>query len=286
MEKNLKIKGQSFIKTIIWGLMVLFFSSNCSNNDKHDDLNFDLSQYKEGTIDTTQVVSSSILNRDMHYSVYLPPEYNDTSKYPILYLLHGMWGNYKDWVNNGLAATLDDAINKGTAKKMIVVMPDGLDAFYCNNYDDRKLRYEDFMMQEFIPTIEKKYRVNNIRKNRAIAGLSMGGYGAAFYSFKYSNMFCCGYSMSGALLGGGNATPDIRAIIDAKTTEELAMLPVFTMECGTEDNMVYSANVEFDAYLTQKGIEHTFISRSGSHDWTFWKACLPKALTLVSKQFD
>ena len=58
------------------------------------------------------------------------------------------------------------------------------------------------------------------------------------------------------------------------------------MECGTEDNMVYSANVEFDAYLTQKGIEHTFISRSGSHDWTFWKACLPKALTLVSKQFD
>ena len=72
----------------------------------------------------------------MHYSVYLPPEYTDTSKYPILYLLHGMWGNYKDWVNNGLAATLDDAINKGTAKKMIVVMPDGLDAFYCNNYDE------------------------------------------------------------------------------------------------------------------------------------------------------
>ena len=71
MKKNLKIKSQSFIKTIIWGLMVLFFSSNCSNNDKHDDLNFDPSQYKEGTIDTTQVVSSSILNRDMHYSVYL-----------------------------------------------------------------------------------------------------------------------------------------------------------------------------------------------------------------------
>lgn len=263
----------------------LFLFVSCTKDTKHDDLHVDLSTPPQGEVNTTQTINSAILGREMHFSVYLPPSYDKSNtKYPVLYLLHGMSGNYLDWVNNDMASVLNLAISKKTVKEMIVIMPDGLDAFYCNNFNSGSMRYEDFLIQEFFPQIESRFRINATKKGRAIAGLSMGGYGATFHAFKRPEMFCACYAMSGAMVG--TPAPDIKAMLNARSASELNLLPAYTMECGTEDYVVFSANESFDQYLSEKGVAHNYIKRPGTHDWAFWKACLPKALEMVSNNFQ
>lgn len=155
-----------------------------------------------GTVDTSLKMKSNILNREMSYSVYLPPGYNDSDRpYPVLYLLHGMTGDHVDWVGKGEVRSIADAaINSGLAPEMIIVMPDGLfDAFYINNYD-KSIRWEDFFYEEFIPTVEKNFRIMSGRNTRAISGLSMGGYGALYHAVKHKDMFSAVYAMSSAVL--------------------------------------------------------------------------------------
>jgi len=155
-----------------------------------------------GAVDCSQVIKSVILNKDMHYSVYLPPSYNTSNRsYPVLYLLHGMMDNYTGWAVKGEVTRIaDKAFNGGAAPEMIIIMPDGLiDAFYINNYD-KSVRWEDFFYQEFIPQIEKKYRIQPGRMSRAIAGLSMGGYGSLYHAIKHKDMFSVCYAMSAAVL--------------------------------------------------------------------------------------
>jgi enterochelin esterase-like enzyme len=278
------INTMRFNKICTCFIWILCLLPGCKQEDK--EAIEDIKKMPVGTLDIKQVIHSDILNRDMHYSVYLPPGY-DTSKgrFPVLYLLHGMWGNYLDWVKNGMDNTLNDAISLKKAKPMIVIMPDGLDSFYCNNYNGGTMRYEDFLIEEFFPYIETSYRIKASRTDRAIAGLSMGGYGAVFHAFKRQEMFGSCYAMSGAFSMGTQA-PDLKTILNSKTVEDLATLPGFTMECGTEDPLVYKANVDFDALLTGKNITHTYIARPGVHDWIFWNSCLPKVVAFVSKYFS
>lgn len=240
----------------------------------------------KGTVDTALTITSTILGRTVHYSVYLPPGY-DTShvSYPVLYLLHGMYGDHRDWVINGMAAEMNYAFREDYAIPMVVIMPQGYNAFYCNNYNNEGLMYEDFMINEFFPYIRTNYRVKTNRGNTAIAGLSMGGYGCTYYAFKYNRMFSSSYAMSAAVPNVTGA-PDIRTVINSLTETELANLPAYALEVGTEDYLVLSGNVAFDAFLTEKGIAHTYITRTGTHDWNFWMTCLPKALEFVSSYFS
>jgi S-formylglutathione hydrolase FrmB len=243
--------------------------------------------YKQSGTVTTQSITSSILNKKVAYNVYLPPSYSQdtTVKYPVLYLLHGLLGNNTDWTNNaGLVATMSKEIANG-AKEMIIIMPHGLDAFYCNNYDARKLRYEDFMVQELIPQLESKYRIISSKGTRAIAGLSMGGYGATYHAFKFREMYSSCYSMSGALILGATA-PNIETLLDSLSAEQLNSLPPFIMEVGIQDSLVYTMNVNFHNFLLTKNIDHKYIARDGVHDWAFWTACLPKAIRFASENYD
>jgi len=266
-------------------LVAFLFVASCSKPSVEDDSSVEIISPPKGTVDTTQTIFSNILGIKMHYSVYLPPSYSiTTEKYPVLYLLHGMYGDYRDWVKNDMASITDLAIYSSKAKEMVVIMPNGFNAFYCNNFNGGSLKYEDFFIQEFIPQIESKYRIKATQKGRSIAGLSMGGYGATYHAFKRPELFCAAYAMSGAMVG--TTAPDIKLLLDARSTDELKKLPAYTMECGTEDFLVFAGNENFDQYLTNKGIAHNYIKRTGTHDWIFWKACLPKALEMVSKNLD
>lgn len=240
----------------------------------------------KGTVDTALTITSTILGRTVHYSVYLPPGY-DTShvSYPVLYLLHGMYGDHRDWVINGMAAEMNYAFREEYATPMVVIMPQGYNAFYCNNYNNEGLMYEDFIINEFFPHIKTNYRVKTNRGNTAIAGLSMGGYGCTYYAFKYNRMFSSSYGMSAAVPNVTGA-PDIRTVINSLTETELANLPEYALEVGMEDYLVLGGNVTFDAFLTEKGIAHAYITRTGTHDWKFWMTCLPKALEFVSLHFS
>jgi S-formylglutathione hydrolase FrmB len=209
----------------------------------------------------------------MSFNVYLPSSYstNTTKRFPVLYLLHGMWGTYQDWPKNGMQSIVDNA----GGKEMVIIMPDGLDAFYVDGYKDG-MKYETYLQTELLPYVESKYRIDTANgKNRAIAGLSMGGFGAAYHGFKYPDKFSSIYAMSGAF----DVTGNIGDIVNSNK------YPAFTMECGTEDTLVYQMNVSFHSKLQQLGVSHEYITRSGAHTWDFWKVCLPKAIVFASKYF-
>lgn len=253
---------KSFIKISGFLLLGVFLLQGCKENPASS---------KGSTIQTPKFTSAA-LGMEISYSVYLPPSYNSGGDFPVLYLLHGFGGNYMDWPSNGMRATMDQEIENGNSEEMIVIMPDGMDAFYINGYDQRNLAYEDFFINELIPEVESKYSISDVREHRGIAGLSMGGYGATYHGFKYQDMFSFTFSMSGAVeIGGGTAS--IRDIMNSKTTAQLADLPEYHMDCGQQD-FLYQNNVSFSQFLTSKGVGHEFIVRPGAHDWNFWNASL------------
>jgi len=238
----------------------------------------------QGTV-TVQFINSTILGTSVGYNVYLPASYsqNDSANYPVLYLLHGLNGDNTDWVNNGMADTMNKEIGNG-AKEMIVIMPNGINAWYCNNYDSRNFRYEDFMVKELIPQVEIKYKITASKQTRAIAGLSMGGYGATFHGFTYPELYSSIYCMSGAVLVKGKE-PNLQTLVNSLTTIQLQNLPPYTMEIGTKD-FLYILNKNWRNVLIDKSVSHFYIERPGSHDWAFWKASLPRAVRFASDNFE
>ncbi len=222
----------------------------------------------------TESHSSTVLNRTMNYNVYLPPSYSTdtTKKFPVMYLLHGMGGAYSNWKDMGMQSIVD----KAGGKEMVIIMPDGLnDAFYVDTYK-AGIKWDTYFEQEFIPYVEARFRIDVANgKNRAIAGLSMGGFGAAYHGFKYPDKFSSAYSMSGAL----GVTGNLISVVNKNK------YPAFTMECGTEDSLVGSMNTSFHNQLQQAGVTHNYITRPGSHSVEFWNACLPKAVVFASKYF-
>jgi S-formylglutathione hydrolase FrmB len=274
-----------------------------------------------GTI-LTDVSKSDILKKDMSYSVYLPPSYEKSQRaYPILYLLHGMTGDNTDWVNRGEVARIAaQAMQSGKAPEMIIVMPDGLfDAFYINNYD-KSVQWEDYFYKELIPSVEKKYRTFSQRQYRAIAGLSMGGYGSLYHALKHKDMFSGCYTMSGAFLeieplkagekpgqfenvyvklwGARNATglhENFKAHSLAgmvKDMEEYKVpqgwgqpsLPAIVIDCG-DDDFLLKANTNMVHLMKEKKIPLEFRVRDGGHTWEYWRTGLDLALEFVGKLF-
>lgn len=179
---------------------------------------------QRGIVDCSQEVKSDILNKGMNYSIFLPKSYNESNRsYPVLYLLHGRGGNHTSWVNslevNRITSKL---IADGEIPEMIIIMPDGLlDTYYINNYDN-SIRWEDFFYEEFIPNIENKYRILNKREKRAIAGISMGGYGALYHAINHRDMFKACYALGAHLfeiapLKEGQERPEDSKVFQTKT---------------------------------------------------------------------
>ena len=225
-------------------------------------------------------ISSSILDMDVNYSVYLPPSYESGGPFPVLYLLHGYYGNHLDWPRNGMRQIMDRELNSDNSTEMIVIMPDGMDSFYIDDFDERKLDYEQFFFQEFVPELESKFNIVKAKTHRGIAGLSMGGYGATTYGLKYHHLFSFAYSMSGVVFLD-EKFENIFEIVNSKTSTELTQLPKIFLDCGTED-FLFDSNDYLSNFLTQKNIEHTFIKGIGAHEWSYWVNSLSIAINEFS----
>lgn len=136
-------------------------------------------------------ITSKILNGERKYAVYLPPDYETSQRsYPVLYLLHGGGDDQTGWVQFGEVLHITDkAINDGSATSMIIVMPDANTGRrgYTNDIKGT-WQYEDFFFNEFIPYIEKTYRIKSEKRYRAVAGLSMGG--TALFSMHCTILRC------------------------------------------------------------------------------------------------
>lgn len=236
---------------------------------------------QKGTVLRNQTIHSDILGRDMLYSVYLPAGYTESKQYPVLYLLHGYGGDQNEWfVYDDLADDADTMMASGEVPEMIVVTPDGQTWMYIDNCYGNGLNYEQYFFEELMPEVESRYSIRRERQSRAIGGFSMGGYGALRYGVMHHELFSYVYAMS-SVIGGYGAT-EMGDIIGNYQPSEL---PGITLECGDRDYFTYD-NREFSAQLTQLGIAHEHIERSGGHDWDFWSACTPKMLRKVGSLFS
>lgn len=228
-----------------------------------------------------QQMESAVMGRKMPFSVYLPKSYDGQKEYPVLYLLHGADGNHNDWMAQGMLNPYASAAEAAGGKEMIIVCPngspDGQNIFYCDNYQGNNMKYMTYFFDEFIPYVESNFKVKAGRGTRAIAGLSMGGFGSLYYSFLHPEMFCYVYACSPATAIEG--APNLYEMLGTKD------LPGITIEIGKGDFLFGSAN-SFKQALDGSGIANEYITRDAIHDWAFWKGCLPKLLKKVSDTFE
>lgn len=250
-------------------------------------------------------LTSEVLGVERGYSIYLPKSYTfeEDRAYPVLYLLHGVYGDHTDWVQRGhLQDVANRLIDGDKAVEMIIVMPDAgteWDGYF--NMDG--WAYEDFFFDEFMPFIEENYRVKTGKENTAIAGLSMGGGGATVYGQKHPELFSTVYAMSALMTlgeGGGLNQDDPKfqelnrtvreesavnfvANADEETIENLKSIRWF-VDCG-DDDFLYNANISFVAEMKEKRIPLQFRIRDGGHDWEYWHSALYIALPYVSYGF-
>ena len=230
---------------------------------------------KSGTELKDQTFQSTVLGREVKYSVVLPKSFDGVKTFPVLYMLHGASGGNNDWLNGGNIACHTGSVDT----EMVIVSPqgsfDGFDAFYIDNYQSKGMNYETFFMTEFVPAIEAMYKGNG---KRGISGLSMGGFGSLYYGLKYADQFSGIYACSPAL--GIEGTVNIFDMIWAPGASPI------TVEIGTED-FLYEANKGLNEAMQFSPLlpNFTYIERPGTHDWAFWSACSPKIIKFFDAQF-
>src|ERR1017187_9044548 len=132
------------------------------------------------------VIRSEVLSRPVRYCAFLPDSFDQDKarQYPVLYYLHGLGDNEQSLLNMGGWDLIEELRRQGKIGDFIVLAPNGGHTFYLNSADG-KVRYEDFLTKEFMPQMEKKYRVAPGRATRGVTGVSMGGFGALYLAFKY-----------------------------------------------------------------------------------------------------
>jgi enterochelin esterase-like enzyme len=254
-------------------------------------------------------LKSKILNSDRKYAIYLPGDYDYSNReYPVLYLLHGSGDDHTGWVQFGEVKSIADKTNReGISTSMIIVMPDAQTGKkgYFNDIDNN-WNYEDFFFQEFIPFIEKKYRIKSEKRYRAIAGLSMGGGGSFLYALRHPEMFSSSCPLSGDMgeLSYGEfynknkekygkyrrekvfnyySNHNALSVIQNQTIENLKSVRWY-IDCGDND-FLYEGNSMVHIALKKRGVPHEYRVRDGAHNWTYWRSALPEVLSFVSDKF-
>lgn len=223
------------------------------------------------------VLSSSMVStykkKQMKYTIWLPGGYDSKKTYPFLYLLHGYGDDNNSWIQKGGADIIANKYLKEDGVPMVIVMPDGLQDFYVGDF-------EDYMFKELMPFLEETYHCNG---KRALAGLSMGGWGTLYYGLKYPTMFTYGYAMSPATSLSWYPV-SLGNLISAQPDK--SVFPFITLESGTQDYTVSIESVRnCDQLLSSYELSHHFIERAGGHDWNFWPECLKKALIEIGNSF-
>lgn len=268
-----------------------------------------------GKVYEQKKLKSAILGRDVKYTIYLPGDYATSERsYPVVYLLHGYTDDNTGWMQFGeINRYADKAIADGTIPPMIIVMPNGDSSFYINSYDSKE-NYEDFFVKEFMPAIEKSYRIKAEKRYRGIAGLSMGGYGTLIYALKYPNLFAAAAPFSAAVwddnelinmpqpswdnvlgklygkdLKGKDRLTEIwyknspLKIVETTSADELKKVR-YWIDCG-DDDFLTKGNCLLHIALIEKRVPHEFRVRDGGHTWTYWRTGITDALKFIGDSF-
>lgn len=248
---------------------------------------------------------SKCLMRTVTFNAIIPvdkfgPQAENAEQKPLktLYLLHGIFGNYTDWVNGTRIQAWAEA------NDLAVIMPSGENRFYLDDEKSGEL-YGEFIGKELVEFTRKLFPLSDKREDTFIAGLSMGGYGAIRNGLKYAENFGCVIGLSAALVhdtwkDADNSAPiftfrrsyyeavfgeydkvkgsdkDPKALL-LKLKEEGRPIPKMYLCCGTEDGLV-TANRDFRDFLNENGVDLTYVEGPGKHDWVFWDTYIKKVL--------
>lgn len=241
-----------------------------------------------GKIDTITYHSTTV-GTDRKALIYTPPDYSTDKKYPVLYLLHGIGGDQKEWLNGGHPEViLDNLYAEKRLQPMIVVMPNGRamkdDRAVGNIFDREKVEafatFEKDLLNDLIPFIEKNYPVKADREDRAIAGLSMGGGQSLNFGLGNLDKF--------AWIGGFSSAPNTKKPEELvpNPAEAKAKLKLLWISCGDKDNLITFSKRTHD-YLEANHVPHIYyVIPGGVHDFKVWKESLYQFAQLLFKPVE
>ncbi|MGA7365745.1 MAG: alpha/beta hydrolase family protein [Candidatus Sulfotelmatobacter sp.] len=277
-----------------------------------------LSLHAQSRIDCN-ALNSRILKHEVHYCVYLPAGYDASAtkrppqSYPVLYFLHGLGDNEQTLFNSGGWTLLDDLRQQHKIGEFLIAAPEGGRTFYINSADG-SVRYSDFFLREFIPLIETKYRVSKGRRNRAISGISMGGYGALRFAFSHPETFSAVSAQSAALMTESPQELDTAAKSGAPMGKLLATVfgsPIevahwnenspfvlanrnqtalrrmaIYFNCGQDDNYGFEKGAAaLHEQLQKEKVEHEYHPYPGDHSLTYFLAHFTEVMEFHSRAF-
>lgn len=298
-----------------------------------------------GTLRTDSLWSAA-LNVWKRLIVYLPPGYASSprERYPVAYYLHGMWGSEGDWSTQGNIHVIADSLIAGGMSEIIIAMPDGDNSYYTTwatpgNYDACRReppipepagsycvpapRYDEYIARDVVGYVDSTYRTRASPEHRAVAGLSMGGYGAVTLALRRPDVWSAAASHSGVMtliLGGRDANGVLTGDADAAALEERwgsgmwhliepvfgrdtadwwareptriaerrattgAEVPALFIDVGTDDRLVIPGNRIFRDELRRLGIPMQYSEWPGAHTWSYWRAHVPESLTWIAER--
>jgi S-formylglutathione hydrolase FrmB len=255
---------------------------------------------------------SKILSRSVRYCIVLPAAFDtdEARHFPIVYYFHGLGDNEQFFLHSGAWNLAEDLRDRDEIKDFLIATPDADASFYINSRDGKN-RYEDFLLQEFFPFMEKRYRVAAGRESRAVAGISMGGYGALHLAFRHPQLFVSASAHSAALIErlpvflgpAPNSSPRARVLgsvfgsppddafwqhnspLTLARTANLSGLKIY-FDCGDEDDYGFEAGaIALDKILSARHILHEFHIYPGRHDAAYFAEHLPASLIFISHAF-
>jgi S-formylglutathione hydrolase FrmB len=269
----------------------------------------------QGRIDCSSL-QSKILKRTVHYCVQVPGNYDKdpNARYPVLYYLHGLGDNEQSFSRSGGWTLIEDLREHGKIGDFLIVAPEGGASFYINSADGKQ-RYSDFFLREFLPYIEKKYRVLPGRESRAITGISMGGYGALRFAFAYPELFSAVSAQSAALMVEspeelnelGRSRPEAAEALApligdpinvshwkandpftlAKKNKNALKNTAIYFNCGQSDDYGFgSGSAALDKQLTAEGIAHEYHLYPGGHSMNYFLEHLGEVIEFHSRVFQ
>lgn len=264
-------------------------------------------------------LNSKILKRAVPYCVYIPSGYDAAMKqhpaprYPVLYFLHGLGDNEQTLFNSGGWTLLDDLRQQHKIGDFLIVAPQGRRSFYINSADG-SVRYNDFFLQEFMPEIEKKYRIRGGRADRAISGISMGGYGALRFAFAHPELFSAVSAQSAALItdspqqidaAGRSGSPLLSVLgpvfgmpinvqhwnannpflLAKKNAAGLQHMAIY-FNCGQDDNYGFEKGAAtLHEELVREHVKHEYHSYPGDHSITYFLSHFAEVMEFHSRSF-
>jgi S-formylglutathione hydrolase FrmB len=263
-----------------------------------------------GTVARVEAVKfeSKLVGKSLPYHVVLPPLYDAPQsravRYPVVYLLHGLGGSYADWVSRTRLA------EHAAQHRFIIVTPEGRDGWYTDSATVPDEKFETYILEELIPDVERRFRALPARDARAIAGLSMGGYGALKFGVKHPQRFALIASLSGAFEAASwdandpnliafvkpsiartygamdsptRAANDLFKLFNNLPPERIPALPYIYFDCGTEDFLINS-NRALSELLLRRKIPHEYRQLPGAHTWPYWDTQVQEVLKLATRR--